>query len=143
MPSVTETPVRGYAHCVNPHCAGSTQQEVDAICTRTARMYRDVDPHAGPGEENSWEAFRFADEDDRACPGCGRPREVTNQKRPVYDPLSAGLMGAPAGGFDQDGLLKVPKFSESADPRVEAMQAELAELRELVKGRVQQNKDGS
>lgn len=143
MPIVTEKPTVGYAHCVNPHCSGTTQQEVDAVHVLTEMRFRDRDPNTPfPGVENSHEAIRFADSTERPCPACGGPRDITDQRRPVYQPLSAGLSGAPAGGFPQDGLLNVDEFEQGKDPRVDQLQEELAELKALIKAQAEGNGEG-
>ena len=126
MPVVTEAPVKGYAHCVNPRCSGTTQQEVDAVKVVTERTYRDVGSNLS-GTENSHETFRFADPAERACPGCGGLRDLTDQRRPVYQPLTASLTGAPPGGFPQDGLLNVDQFDPGKDPRVDALSEKVEE----------------
>lgn len=51
-----------------------------------------------PGVQNSHVTFRFADEADSPCGTCGHPREVSDQKRRVYQPLS---------GHDPNGLLHI------------------------------------
>lgn len=143
MPTVTETPGRGFAHCINAHCSGNNQQEVPAVRVVTEMRFRDRDPSTPfPGVENSHETLRFASEEDRVCPACGRPREVSDQRRPVYQPLSAGLSGAPPTGFDQDALLHVEKFNPGNDPRVTELAGQVAELKALLETQ-NQKKDGS
>lgn len=131
MPTVTEMPVKGYAHCRNPRCAGSKQQAVDAI--RIEDSYTFVERGGDlPGIETSQIRHVFANEDDRPCPVCSLPREVTDQARPSYENLS---------GFAQDGLLDIELNDDGTrfDPAKQAalqaeasdkLSAENAELRE-------------
>lgn len=124
MPTVKETPVKGYAHCSDARCPGSNQERVDAVKVVTEHTFLENGGDL-PFVEKSFEHFRFADEDARVCPGCGRSREVTAQQRPSYAPLS---------GFDQRGLLGVTAFTpgsggvQPADPRIAELEAKLDKL---------------
>ena len=132
MPTVTESKVRAYAHCRNARCPGYQQQEVDAIREEKGLTYRDLngpgpaDPYDGLVERSSV-YYRFADEKDRACRGCGEAREVTGDPRPSYQPLS---------GHDPLGLLEFGGFDASKviqpDDRTAALEAQLQEMREMV-----------
>lgn len=93
--TLTETIV-GYAHCGDPRCPGYSQQEVAAEKEVVEHTYADGGGDM-PGVEKSHVYFRFSDAEDIACPDCGRDREVTDQKRLVYQPLS---------GHSQNGLLE-------------------------------------
>lgn len=120
MPTVKETPVKGYAHCSDSRCPGSNQERVDAVKVTTEHTYIENGGDL-PFVEKSFEHFRFADEGVRPCPGCGRGREVTGQQRPSYANLS---------GFDQRGLLGVTAFNPAApaDPRIAELEAKVEAL---------------
>ena len=108
MPAVTDTEIDGFAHCGQPRCPGSSQQPVKAVRRETFHTYRERGGNA-PGVESSFVTLSFADPSERDCPACGRAREVTDQARKTYAPLS---------GHDPMGLLGAQRF----DP---AKQAEL------------------
>lgn len=120
MPTVTETPVRAYAHCVIPVCAGYRQAEVDAVRTETAYTFADNGGDL-PGIERSNMRLSFADEDDQACPSCGGARDLSEQARRSYDPLS---------GHDPNGLLKFGPFEgvQPKDDRVAELEAKVDRL---------------
>lgn len=96
MPRTTPEDIIGQAHCRNPRCVGYSQQEVKAVKETVDHTYADGGGDM-PGVEKSMVYFRFADPDDIPCPECRQDREVTDQKRRVYQPLS---------GHAQDGLLQ-------------------------------------
>lgn len=103
MPLVIEAPVRGYAHCRDARCPGYAQEEVDAVREESSFTFGEL---GGDGVfthliERSTIVYRLADDEQRACPVCSQPREVTGSHRPQYQPLS---------GHDPMGLLTVPKF---------------------------------
>lgn len=84
MPTITEAPVKGYAHCRNPRCQGSQQEQVDAI--RSEESYTYIERGGDlPGQENSVVRITFANEEDKSCPHCGIVREVTDSLRPSYE----------------------------------------------------------
>lgn len=130
MPTVTEQEVEGYAHCVQARCPGNTQQRVKAFRRETSRTYREMGGDS-PGVETSWVALVFADADESGCPHCGRHRELTDQPRKSYAPLS---------GHDPMGLLGAPQFNAAkqqelrsqplADPEREALTAQNEALQE-------------
>lgn len=123
MSRVRETEVTAYAHCGDPHCAGSRQEEVDAIHVETEVTYMEKGGDA-PGVENSHVHYRLVDPEKRLCPGCGKTRELTGEPRKVYQPLS---------GHSPEGLLKFGAFDPSKrvdpnDERVAALEAQVERL---------------
>lgn len=126
MPTVTENTTRAFAHCPSVRCPGSNQMEVDAVEVTTGFTVGDLGGDQNTAFthliERSMVSYRFANDDDVACPACGRPRELTGQARPSYDNLS---------GFDPNGLVGGAKFDPSfVSTPDEQMKAELkAELR--------------
>lgn len=114
MPTITETPIQGYAHCRNPRCPGSRQEQVDVV--RVEDSFTFVERGGDlPGYENSNVRFRFTDEDQSPCPNCGQHRDVTDTARPSYEALS---------GYDQSGLLDI-EVTENGSRFDPAKQAEL------------------
>lgn len=87
MPTVTEDIVRAYAHCQSAKCIGNKQQDVDGIRTTTVYTYIDLGGDL-PGPERSTERVRYADNADAVCPHCDGPREISEQPRPQYAPVS-------------------------------------------------------
>lgn len=131
MPTVTELPIKGYAHCRNPRCSGSRQEEVEAVRVEDSYTYTEKGGDL-PGTESSMVRIRFASTDDEPCPACKNTREVTDSPRPSYEGLS---------GFDQDGLLDIElnangsRFDASKQAELQAeasdkLASENAELRE-------------
>lgn len=121
MPTVTHVEQTAYAHCGTPTCPGSRQVEVQGVRRETSYMFTENGGDI-PGVERSVVEWTFADEADRACPTCERPREISNQLKPSYDPLS---------GFDPMGLLTVDPFDPSRrntveDEKVAELEAKLA-----------------
>lgn len=113
MPTVTETDTTGYAHCRNAMCAGYMQQQVPATREESTWTFGEL---GGDGvfthmPERSMITLLFVNDgtdgkpDDRPCPACGEPREVTADPRPSYQPLS---------GHDPMGLLNAPRFNAAA-----------------------------
>lgn len=121
MPIVTETEVEGYAHCHDPRCPGHTQQQVAALRRETAFTFRERGG-AVPGVESSVATLSFAEEGEAVCPHCGRPREVSDQRRRSYTPLS---------GHDPLGLLKLAKFDPAKQAEIQARPLVDEERREL------------
>jgi hypothetical protein len=119
-PVVSEVVVDALAHCLNPRCEGYGQTPVKAIRQTVETLFISELPL---GTENSYVHLRFVDDADVACPHCGRARAVTEQERPIYEPLS---------GFAQDELItRAPKFDPNkvnteADFRAAEMEAKLA-----------------
>jgi hypothetical protein len=123
MPIITRTPIVGLSHCSmqvtdgelafdnvsgeplgEDRCPGYKQVEVRAIRELIEWTYGDLNGGSSdPSDQalarnvsHAHERITWADLDDRPCPYCGSPRELTNQVRPVY----AGLAGA-RGSADQ------------------------------------------
>lgn len=96
MPTITQAPIRGFAHCRNPRCSGNNQEEVDAI--QQTESYSFIERGGDlPGEENSIVRVNFAhngvdpntgeynrEQDESLCPHCGLVREVSADPRPSY-----------------------------------------------------------
>lgn len=121
MPTTVDQPIEGYAHCLNPRCAGYAQQQVKAVRRETGFTYVEINGTAEgavPGIERSVVSFLFAADKDEACPSCGGVREVSPQPRTQYQNLS---------GYDPDGLLHI-RPGDAPDPA--ALQAEIAALKE-------------
>jgi hypothetical protein len=126
MATQTEELVQAFAHCRNPLCPGEAQQPVDGIKRITAYSYVERGGDL-PFTESTTEHIVFADEaKDGPCPHCSLMREVTNQVRPTYEPMT---------GFSQRGLLSAPKFGEGpyqmpapVDDRTVELEAKNAEL---------------
>jgi hypothetical protein len=119
MPTTQETPIEGYAHCLNARCPGYAQEKVPAIRRETSYTWGDLGGDADfPGFERSAVSFHFADEEQSPCPSCAGAREVTPDPRTAYQNLS---------GHDPNGLLKI-RPGDAPDPV--ALQAEIAALKE-------------
>lgn len=133
MPSVKEEPFQGFAHCTSPRCEGHNQQEVGGIRTETSFSFVENGGDL-PGIERSHVYLRFASEEDRPCPHCGRIRDLSEQHRKQY---------APASGHDPNGLLQIGRFdpvkqvqvrqAPLADPEREALEAQNVALLERLK----------
>lgn len=132
MATLALTPIRGYAHCRDPRCIGTEQEEVDAVCHTSSWSYVENGGNL-PGVERSTEIYVFADEQrDAPCHACGQAREVSAKPRPQYTPLS---------GHRQDGLLHVKQYNAAAQPPqhnndavVAQLMAQVAELSARVAG---------
>lgn len=121
MPTTTDTPIDGYAHCLNPRCQGYAQEQVKALHRETFYTFADLGGDANmPGYERSTVSYHFADDSEAQCPTCEGPREVTPSPRTQYQNLS---------GKDPNGLLHI---LPGAAPNVAELQAEIAALREKV-----------
>lgn len=122
--------MKGYAHCNNPRCPGHSQERVEAVRRETSHTYRERGGNA-PGVESSYVTLHFADPDEAACPHCSRNREVSDQPRKSYAPLSGhdpmGLLGVP--GFDARKQQEV-RQAPLVDPEREALEAQNRELME-------------
>jgi hypothetical protein len=129
MPNVIEDTIQGWAHCRDVRCPGSGQQPVEAIRRETQLLYVDLGGDL-PGVERSTAVVAFADETvDGPCPVCGQTREVTDQQRRVYAPMS---------GHDPRGLLDIQQTDlggPRTDPLVAELQAQVAALTEKLEGR--------
>jgi hypothetical protein len=140
MPTQTVTPVRGFAHCVVPRCPGTYESEVDAVKVTTSWTFIERGGDI-PGEENSQDAARFADETDATCEHCGGHREVSLSPRPQYQPLSGhdpmGLLGMPQ--YDPNKI-NLPNDEQAAE--IAALQKRLEEQGELLKKLVEQGEKG-
>lgn len=107
MATLTTTELQAYAHCRDPRCAGTEQQPVPALRHLSEWTYVENGGNM-PGTERSTAILAFADEPtDAPCPTCSKPRELSEQERPYYTPLS---------GHRQDGLLHVKSFDASQQP---------------------------
>jgi hypothetical protein len=109
-----------FAHCVDPFCPGNQQQPVDAD-----RIEDGITFHERGGDlgafENTYVRVQVVDETALPCPHCGRVREVVEQQRPEYMPIS---------GHAQDGLLRYEhpdqyKQVETPEQRVQRLREEL------------------
>lgn len=134
MPTVTETPVKGYAHCRNARCPGYQQQEVDAVREEKSFTFGD-----GGGDgvfthmvERSMVAFLFADPGEASCPSCGEAREVTGDPRPSYQPLSGhDPMFLATSGAKFDPSMVVPPGEDKTaelEAKLALMQEQMAAL---------------
>src|SRR5690349_4786386 len=130
MPTVTVTPVRAFAHCVQPRCPGAYEVEVDANRVETAYSFLDNGGDI-PGIERSHVRAEFVNEADATCEHCGSHRDVSLAPRPQYQPLSGhdpmGLLGMPA--FDPS---KVNAPSDALSAEMEALKAQVAALTEAM-----------
>ena len=130
MPRVREEQIEGWAHCPDPRCTGYSQESVRAVRVITETTFVENGGDL-PGVERSFQHVTLIDEGDRQCRSCGKAREVTDQKRRVYAPLS---------GHDQNGLLKFGGFDPAYQPpkgddKVAALEAQIAELKALVEAK--------
>lgn len=143
MPTITTTPVQGYAHCRDSTCPGNEQEQVQALREQADLYYKEWDPDGVPGVMNSTFMIKFADPDDVACPHCDASREVTDQPRPVYPVMTSQLDGVKT--TDQRFLLDLKKKGLILTPgekvhggddsaELAEMRRELAELRGFVNG---------
>lgn len=94
---ISSNTVTAYAHCTRPLCDGASQQPVQALREETGVTYAEQGGDLG-FVDKSFVTLRFDDDDDAACPHCGRPRELTEQARVQYQNLS---------GVDPDGLVGI------------------------------------
>jgi hypothetical protein len=120
MPTITESPVDALAHCIEPRCPGYAQESVPGRRVEESFTFVELNGTAEgaiPGFERSMVRIEFADEDNRPCPHCGGPRDITDQPRVSYQNLS---------GHDQMGLLKMRPGDV---PDVGALQAEIQALK--------------
>ena len=113
MPTITGTPIVGYAHCRDARCPGYQQEQVDAVREETSFTFGEGD-RLGAGVlqntvEKSHVEYRLADPEESPCRVCGVPREVTGEPRKQYVNES---------GFDPMGLLGLPKFDTEAPAHV-------------------------
>lgn len=132
MPTQTVAEVEAYAHCTNPRCAGYREEAIRGIRTEDAYTYAERGGDL-PGIESSFVYLAFANEEEIACPHCGRSRDIAATSRPQYANLS---------GFSQEGLLDVEPFDAAKqvemagqpvrDEEREAMQEKIAELSGMV-----------
>lgn len=130
MPTITAAEVVGFAHCRNPRCPGSQQEQVKAIQHIESYSYLERGGDL-PGEEMSTVRLTFADEAEMPCPNCALTREVTAEPRPSYQGewgeqnfLLDIEVGADGSRFDPS------KQAELQSQASEKLQEENAELRE-------------
>jgi hypothetical protein len=126
MPTITETPVTAYAHCVNSRCPGNSQQEVEAIRAEDSFTYAEQGGDL-PGTERSFVRLRFVNDAEAPCPNCGRIRDLSDSPRKQYD--------GSLSGHDPKGLLDVDPFDagkqhELRSGNSEALETENRELRD-------------
>lgn len=138
MPTITNTPVRAYAHCVNSHCRGNAQAEVDALVEETTWLYTENGGNLAMPERSSVN-LRFVNSEERHCPECGKNRDLSASKRTSFD--------GTISGFDPRGLLEMQAAGVEFDParqhelrqepladpereRMVALEAENTEMRE-------------
>jgi hypothetical protein len=145
MAHVTQTPVRAFAHCPDPRCPGNAQEPVDGLLRHTDVLYTDTDPNGIPGIEKSYNSVTFADEDVAPCPHCETYREISQQKRPVYENRSKQNPLELLRVQDREHGLQVPAPAPPAvaavDPAVvEQMMAKIADLEHQLDGKA--NKPG-
>src|SRR4051812_42249619 len=100
MPTITETPIKAYAHCRNARCVGYAQEEVNGFQVEQSFTARDLGDNSNTPYammvERSTVSFRCDDEESAKCPACGVIREVTGVARPAYANVS---------GYDPNYLL--------------------------------------
>jgi hypothetical protein len=139
MPTTTNTPIRAYAHCVNSHCAGNAQTEVDALSEETTWLFTENGGDLAMPERSSVN-YRFVNRgqeeggrvhpDDSHCPTCGRNRDLSPDKRTQFD--------GSISNYDPNALLELQSAGVEFDPsrqtqvrqEPDAVEAENAELRE-------------
>lgn len=143
MPTVTETPVKGYAFCRNARCSGYQEEEVDALREETAYTYGD---NGGDGVfvgmvERSMVTFRFADPERAPCRSCKQPREVSGSPRPSYQPLSGhnpmGLLEF--GGFDPS--MMVPPGGDRTAELEQKLAATQEQVQALIDAQAEKGKE--
>lgn len=130
MPTITATPVRGFAHCRSALCPGYAQEAIDAIREEASYTFGE---NGGDGVfthmiESSRVEYRAA-EGSAPCPACAAPREITGEPRPQYINES---------GHDPMGLLALPKFDTEATPASRGETDEEIEMRLRAKLREEQ-----
>jgi hypothetical protein len=106
VPRTTREEKTMWAHCPplpdEPICPGYTPEEVVGIKVTDAFTYHERGATDMPPEtvENTRDTLLFADELDSPCPSCGRPRILSEARRPTY-PAAPGVIrdtaSAPAG----------------------------------------------
>lgn len=150
MPTITQKPVQGYAHCPDSLCPGNEQAPVQAILEQSDRTYKEWSDGSGlppmPGVENTTYRLRFLNDgqedrpDETACEHCGRMLELSDQQRPVY-PVLVSALGAV--DTDQRLLLKLAQLDKIKAPgqdggsqsdEVAELRREIAELRGFMAG---------
>jgi hypothetical protein len=87
MPTVTEDTITAQASCTDGRCPGYEQVEVQAVKRLNQWSYVELGGDL-PGIERTSSQVFFANEEDTACPFCGKPRIVDDQIRPEYPNMS-------------------------------------------------------
>lgn len=124
MPTVMRSiEIDGWAHCVHPFCPGNEQRPVKARLVEEGVSFAEQGGDLG-GIDKSWVTITALDETDVPCPDCGRVREITDQVRRDYMPLS---------GHDPSGLLKFKypeefAANETPEQKKQRLREELAAL---------------
>lgn len=137
MPTVTEKPVRAFAHCPDPRCPGNQQEEVEGVERETALSYQADLGGDIPGVERSMIETVFAHEDDQACQHCAAARaveglqpqlrEITTQQRKQYANVSGfadDFLSNPGARAIDPSVKNTP-----ADEEMAALKAEMAALK--------------
>ena len=119
MPTTTTTPIKAFAHCVDWNCKGMAQDPVDGILEERHWTYVELGGDA-PGYERSQVVVQFANPEERDCPHCAGPRDITDQKRPKYP-----------SRYDPDRLIELLRQGLVAGPGEQAATDQSAELAEL------------
>lgn len=89
MPTVTETPVAGYASCPDALCPGYEQEVVGVLQRVASYSFQENGGDAWAGEERSTiAAVRTIEPGEADCPHCGKQRIVALEERPEYAPIS-------------------------------------------------------
>lgn len=110
-PTIRQDTVTAYAHCPDPRCKGTRQEEVPAVRETTEWTFASRGGGDDPGGlgniflpmvENSQTHLRFLNDgadawgnqdpdlpNDMPCPHCGKPRELSDKPRPNY-PVQVG-----------------------------------------------------
>lgn len=137
---ITPEKIKGYAFCRNPTCAGYGQEELDVVRTTVAYTYGDNGADMFKSTvERSTSTLEFADPEDAPCRSCGNARELSEQPRPAYAPMSGhdpmGLVNGSLPGFDPN------RVNTEADARVAALEAQMAQMSALLKAALGEPED--
>lgn len=142
MPTVTETPIKAYAHCTNPRCSGNAQVEVEAVLAVTAWAYHET---GGDGmfshPERSTEQPRFRDPaSEGVCEHCGSNRDLSLARRMQLDDsgfdASALLEIEPGAQYDPDtaGEVAARLKDEEHEREMSGLREQMAEMRGIMLG---------
>ena len=109
--------VDAFAHCGVPICDGHEQQPVKGVIEEIGVTFIERGGDLG-GYENTHSYLNFASEEDRACPSCGRDREISVQARLEHAP----------SGYDPKFLV-YEKFGEKIAEQKDEKDQQIAELK--------------